>query len=365
MRQKTKETIERARTFFACNNKAINERNWKTLRYLCWVYFFTLLGYYAISVFLLRMSEQKLTLLIFLAVQLVFSVAVSVLRRVPRGRHTVSAFLGFFGACIMAMSILLGTVYSRESTATLFPIFLVMMSEFYILNPFSELGLILLPFGTFLVMSYLYKPFPVFVMDTVIACVSIGIAFIGYFVTMLYQMQLFEKQQELERMSSVDPLTGVPNRKAFLNAFHRLAGREECADYALAVTDIDHFKEINDRNGHTAGDAVLLDFCRLAERFFAVGEGSDVLLARFGGDEFLFLFRNVTDAETLRARAEAFCREVRESAAARQVPEYSCSMGIVVLGAGEQDFDRVFGAADQQLYRAKEKHGADVSLQVL
>lgn len=366
MKYNIKEAIRREHSFFVCNGKTINERNWKTLRVLCWVYFAALLLLSAVIVYVLRARERQLFLLVFLAVQLVFCLTVTAVKHAPHGKFTVTFFVLFLDGCIMTMSILLGTVFSTENVAVLFPLFVVTLSEFYILSPRVESVLLFLPFGVFLVMSYVYKPVSVFVQDSVISLLAVGISVIGYIITVTYQMTLFEKQQELEKISSTDPLTGVLNRKAFLTAFHRPAARRQGTASALAFVDINHFKGINDRYGHMAGDAVLVDFCRIAERFFSVGENPDVVFARYGGDEFLILFRNVTDVQMLHHEIERFARELREcSVQQRQVPAYSCSVGVAVFHAGDGDFDRVLGAADKELYRAKEQKETGVSLSVL
>lgn len=142
-----------------------------------------------------------------------------------------------------------------------------------------------------------------------------------------------QNQQALEELSNRDPLTGAANRRHF---FERSA--EEIArcrrfghELALLMLDIDHFKAINDRLGHAAGDQVLQNLAGAAE---AVLRRSD-WLARLGGEEFAVLV-----PETGQDGAATLAERLREHMAAQEVPQdgqairYTVSVGVAVLGPG-------------------------------
>jgi diguanylate cyclase (GGDEF)-like protein len=93
---------------------------------------------------------------------------------------------------------------------------------------------------------------------------------------------------ELRRAALTDPLTGLPNRRAFFDSLTQQATSSEPA--CLAMIDIDHFKKVNDRHGHATGDTVLRHFADLARSSF---RGSD-MVARIGGEEFAVILRGVT-----------------------------------------------------------------------
>jgi diguanylate cyclase (GGDEF)-like protein len=98
---------------------------------------------------------------------------------------------------------------------------------------------------------------------------------------------------EVKTLAFADPLTGLPNRRAFIECLEWLAG-ETCADrtgVAVAMIDLDGFKAINDTYGHAAGDGVLI---QAAERLRAVCEGHH-MVARLGGDEFAALIVGADD----------------------------------------------------------------------
>jgi predicted signal transduction protein with EAL and GGDEF domain len=102
-------------------------------------------------------------------------------------------------------------------------------------------------------------------------------------------------EAELERRAYHDPLTGLPNRQAFVDrlghALRRTRRREDSPDVGVLFMDLDGFKTINDSLGHEAGDRLLAAVARRIDDRLR----SEDTLARFGGDEFAVLFENVVD----------------------------------------------------------------------
>lgn len=159
------------------------------------------------------------------------------------------------------------------------------------------------------------------------------------------------------RMAFVDGLSGLPNRRALDETLMRLAGH-----YALAMTDIDHFKQFNDTYGHAAGDIVLRTVARTLRRH---GGGRAF---RYGGEEFCIVFegsRVATAAEACeRARAAvqelrmtipaALQKGKREAGKAQQVA-VTISIGVATRAADRRGPADVLKAADQALYKAKAK----------
>jgi diguanylate cyclase (GGDEF)-like protein/PAS domain S-box-containing protein len=152
----------------------------------------------------------------------------------------------------------------------------------------------------------------------------------------------------LEEQATTDELTGLPNRRQ-LGAFVEQLDRANRA-YAALLVDVDHFKSINDRFGHDAGDEVLR---RLAAALREVLP-SDHLLARIGGEEFVFVLDNAPADEAVR-----FAEEVRTMVQALDVPvigeaSVTVSVGIATTGAPRTDLAAVLKRADDALYRAKD-----------
>ncbi len=152
-------------------------------------------------------------------------------------------------------------------------------------------------------------------------------------------------QQEVEQLASRDSLTGLLNRRAFLAAYDRAVadGRRR----ALLVLDLDHFKAINDRYGHDAGDRVLFQFAALIGAACRDGD----VAGRFGGEEFVLL----TTADDVLAFADRLTRTIAAhdfGAPGCPVERVTVSIGIQAVGAGD-DFDAAFARADAALYAAK------------
>lgn len=154
---------------------------------------------------------------------------------------------------------------------------------------------------------------------------------------------------QLERQSATDPLTGLLNRRAFaaLHARAQERSRRFGHTVAMLIVDLDHFKQINDRFGHDTGDRVLVDF---AERVAAV-LGPHDHLARFGGEEFAILLANASANEAY-GRASTI-RQLVQRRVDRDLPVYTCSIGIACLDAADASLARLTSVADRALYRAK------------
>jgi diguanylate cyclase (GGDEF)-like protein len=97
--------------------------------------------------------------------------------------------------------------------------------------------------------------------------------------------RLHETQVELERLATCDPLTGLPNRRCFMERLRDMASVPDHPNIAVIYLDLDGFKAVNDSLGHLAGDELLV---QVARRLLSATRGSDTV-ARLGGDEFTVL----------------------------------------------------------------------------
>lgn len=156
--------------------------------------------------------------------------------------------------------------------------------------------------------------------------------------------KLAEAGQEARR----DPLTGLPNRRAFEEEYAALAS--EGAIVSVAICDVDHFKRINDQYGHGVGDRVLR---AVAELLDANCDGHFV--ARLGGEEFVVLFRGLTAAQ-----AAEILDDARERLATKhfKLRETDAPLGKVTFSAGiacgtSKAEEVPLARADALLYEAK------------
>ena len=165
---------------------------------------------------------------------------------------------------------------------------------------------------------------------------------------LIFAMRTRSQQIRLEQLASIDPLTGVGNRRA-LQAELEIAGalqRRHGYRYAVLALDLDHFKQVNDRHGHAAGDRVLVEF---VERVRSVARREDRLF-RTGGEEFLLLLGHI-DRDGLFGVASKLLLRVGERPF-RDVGTVTVSIGGVLLGAPEQ-WQAQLDRADELLYAAK------------
>jgi diguanylate cyclase len=169
------------------------------------------------------------------------------------------------------------------------------------------------------------------------------------FALQAHQDTLRGMMRQLEAQAATDELTGLFNRRHFM----QVAGRELAAlaagqQHGLALIDLDHFKRINDTYGHAVGDRVLQTFASVAQACLRDGD----ILARYGGEEFVLLLPN-TDVDQF----SACCERLREAFAQSEpvgvlVNGISLSAGMTLLSPSDA-LDEALLRADQALYRAK------------
>lgn len=163
--------------------------------------------------------------------------------------------------------------------------------------------------------------------------------------------------QRARSRSNRDPLTGLPNRRAFEGALKRELERARRAGGGLAVGlfDVDHFKAVNDRHGHPAGDKVLVEVARRLESAFRETD----LVARWGGEEFAVLLPCQTPAEAQeahvvldRARAGIAARPFGLGEGLAPLP-LTISGGLASFPQSGASPATLVQAADKALYEAK------------
>jgi len=150
--------------------------------------------------------------------------------------------------------------------------------------------------------------------------------------------------------ASMDPLTGIFNRRGFAEATTRIIEHEAAAERAVTVMifDIDHFKSINDRFGHAAGDYILKEFAQIVSNTLRITD----LCGRIGGEEFAALLPCSID-EALIAAERVRCAFEASSLAVDGAPvETTVSIGVAGGPVGTE-LDVLLAAADTALYQAK------------
>ncbi|AWL13244.1 Histidine kinase [Saliniradius amylolyticus] len=168
------------------------------------------------------------------------------------------------------------------------------------------------------------------------------------------RQRLIQANSELKALASVDPLTGLYNRRHFERIAHeeiRKAyrhGRNLC----LAILDLDHFKSINDGYGHDAGDKTLITVGSAVRAALRSGD----LFARLGGEEFGLLITECDHSSII-----PVLERYREIIASQSIPlengdtiQVTTSVGACLLGDSQrEDFSQLYKQADIALYRSK------------
>jgi diguanylate cyclase (GGDEF)-like protein len=161
-----------------------------------------------------------------------------------------------------------------------------------------------------------------------------------------------QARKDLAKLSMLDSLTGLPNRRALPAWFQRGLARavEDASHMAVLFIDLDHFKAVNDTYGHDIGDQLLVE---VGQRLRSALRPSDRVV-RYGGDEFVILGNDVvtTQAATRLAERVIELLEAPFEFDAQRI-EISASVGVAVVDAHSGSMDVVLSAADAAMYEAK------------
>jgi diguanylate cyclase (GGDEF)-like protein/PAS domain S-box-containing protein len=160
--------------------------------------------------------------------------------------------------------------------------------------------------------------------------------------------ELHRKNEELQILATTDLLTGGLTRRALFENFHRMwsHAQRRRAPLACIMIDVDHFKAVNDKHGHSAGDQVLREVgLRLREAV-----RTEDLVGRYGGEEFC-----VIAPDTPITGARVLAERIRESIQSAPCAGLSVtvSLGIAVMNARTPSFEALIATADNGLYAAK------------
>jgi diguanylate cyclase (GGDEF)-like protein len=165
-------------------------------------------------------------------------------------------------------------------------------------------------------------------------------------------VELSAANKQLEELAITDPLTNLLNRRALIDVLQREIAREKRYGHGLAliVFDIDHFKQVNDRYGHVAGDQVLRDVASVSRR---VVRSTDAM-ARYGGEEFAVVASEI-DRHGAMKLAEHMLAAIRSAniAVDHDLLRITASFGVAMMHSDDQNPEQIIQRADQALYAAK------------
>jgi len=174
----------------------------------------------------------------------------------------------------------------------------------------------------------------------------------------IHHRKLAEK--ELEHLAHRDPLTGLANRYLFIDRLEVAVAqaRRQSKRLAIMFADLNRFKDINDTLGHAGGDAVLRE---VSNRLIACLRETD-LVARYGGDEFIFILMDVTESEGLDNVANKIIDVLQKpfTLDGKEI-NIGCSIGISIYPDDSEDIDTLIQHADAAMYISKRTKDQDSS----
>ncbi|EXJ16337.1 diguanylate cyclase [Imhoffiella purpurea] len=170
-----------------------------------------------------------------------------------------------------------------------------------------------------------------------------------------------EAEEQIRSLAYFDPLTGLPNRRLLLDRLgHALAASRRTRQYgALLMIDLDHFKSLNDTQGHDVGDRLLVEVARRMTQSLRAED----TVARLGGDEYLVMLETLgTDEQNAANEAEGIAEKIRlrlkepyPIGRADQADHYcSCSIGLSLFQGDRESVEVLLKQADVALYQAKD-----------
>ncbi|MBY0573063.1 MAG: diguanylate cyclase [Undibacterium sp.] len=179
------------------------------------------------------------------------------------------------------------------------------------------------------------------------------LVFVSHHVSNLLERKLSEKK--LQYLASHDGLTGLANRRYFLDQLADALSRlKKNADKLCAIMymDLDRFKEVNDQYGHAIGDALLIEFSKLLKLHVRQSD----TVARLGGDEFAIFFENVLSEGSMNEFAERIIKALHSPFIIEEVTILcKASIGIVFVHDASISAQEAIRRADSAMYQAKDQ----------
>ncbi|MDY4831748.1 MAG: GGDEF domain-containing protein, partial [Treponema sp.] len=163
------------------------------------------------------------------------------------------------------------------------------------------------------------------------------------FRTLQYQHYL---QNRIERMYSLDALTGLYNRTAFLKMFEALKKNDKTEFLTLVMCDLDNLKMINDTYGHAHGDIAIKT---VANAFLSSFDSNECICCRYGGDEILALFTKKVDSKSIEDKINNYIDEYNVNSG----NPYKVSASIGIHSSDDKNFDAMLSFADELMYSKK------------
>ena len=167
------------------------------------------------------------------------------------------------------------------------------------------------------------------------------------------------EEEQLIRSAKMDAMTMLLNRETTMEMIQKTLTEQSDKMHALFMIDADNFKKLNDTYGHQSGDEFLVKFAKEIKSCFDDGD----IAGRIGGDEFFALMADVSDVESVQARADELLANVRKVCSEYADLQVSASIGIGLYPTNGRSIGQLYAYADKMMYQAKRKGKNQIAFQ--
>lgn len=331
--------------FFDKTEISISERNWSVLHPMSLLYLAYLCFYLLIVCRAMNIPLQTHTVVCFTAAHAIFTLWVFFYGKKTPKVWVVETAITLFAAQILGLSGFLGVTVFPTDASFLFPLCIVLMVQIYTRRLIYPILEVTIPSVIYLICCFMTKDTYHFILDVISISIALAITGAALFSIISYKLSAYHAQTALQKMCALDPVTGVNNKPTFEYLVEEFLHSCPQGSHALAICDLDDFKNINDNFGHRAGDKVIDAFA--AQMHAIVDHDPDFVAGRFGGDEFLLFIKNYDEKDVILKKLEKLTKVHSLDFMV------TCSIGIACSASGKISFQQYFDVADKSLYRAK------------
>lgn len=295
-----------------------------------------------------------------LAAAVAIIAVVHVLRPVVSERPWVSAALCLaVEAVLLGFAVALDTVYAYGAPGVFVQSGIIALVVILVMPYALPLVVAALAEVAFIALSIALKPAPMPSYDIFSGVVGFLLALVVSQVVISLRLRDFRARERYRKLSQRDTLCGVYNKGALVaiaTAYISMANPHVFG--TVMLIDIDHFKQVNDRFGHYAGDEVLRGMGEALQGLFRATD----TIGRFGGDEFMVLAEGLVDEAVAERKATELQDLMRQIGVKAIGEEVTCSIGILLVEDAEVTYESVLREVDEALYESKRAGRARATL---
>lgn len=334
--------------FFTYHNKLISEINSKTVKYLSLLAF---LFCAFLSLVYMIPNQMNMSLFYLISAGICGALTLISYSLVNKNYCFIHPIFWVFEICSLANFVYTSILTNTDNYSVVFFGFMVLLPMIYITKPWISLLENLIGYIVYLIFAILFKSKEILSYDLIYALLfyqvsNIVILYVRYIhVSALQSSILFKKEAQ------IDKLTNSYNKSA-IELYAKEVLVQNKSPLALIVIDIDDFKLVNDRWGHSQGDIFLSHVSSILDKIFQ----NFGIIGRIGGDEFVILVENVYDKDLVTKRINLAIDNISKAFLDYSSEKITCSCGVSYKEQNQViDYSTLFEQADRALYLAKQK----------